>query len=135
MGVSRFIGCKTCRAGRPVVCLLGDGVFMMTMQELSTMAQYDIPVVVVLANNRCWMAIEDLQQGNAWRGVRSAIVFLHGTRPLAGFWPRLPEALVLRRRRSPRGSVRAAVGAALASGKPALIEVDVTNRYPSRRRA
>ena len=40
---------------------MGDGDFMMVMQELSALAQYQIPVVIIIANNCGWMAIKDLQ--------------------------------------------------------------------------
>ena len=33
----------------------------MVIQELSTAAQYNIPVIIVLADNNGWMAIKDLQ--------------------------------------------------------------------------
>ncbi|MCL2107234.1 MAG: thiamine pyrophosphate-binding protein, partial [Oscillospiraceae bacterium] len=54
--VPAAMGAKLAAPERPVVAFLGDGDFMMTMQELSTMAQYDIPVVVILADNAGWMA-------------------------------------------------------------------------------
>ncbi len=38
------LGAKLAAPEKPVIALLGDGDFMMTMQELSTMAQYDIPL-------------------------------------------------------------------------------------------
>ena len=55
------LGAKLAAPERPVVALVGDGDFMMVMQELSTAAQYNIPVVTILADNRGWMAIKDLQ--------------------------------------------------------------------------
>ncbi|MFW5780296.1 MAG: thiamine pyrophosphate-binding protein [Bacillota bacterium] len=59
--VPAAMGAKLALPERPVVALLGDGDFMMIMQELATMAQYDIPVIVIMANNAGWMAIKDLQ--------------------------------------------------------------------------
>ena len=55
------MGAKLAAPERPVVALVGDGDFMMVMQELSTMAQYEIPIIVIVADNRGWMAIKDLQ--------------------------------------------------------------------------
>lgn len=125
------MGAKLAAPGRPVVCLLGDGDFMMTMQELSTMAQYDIPVVVVLANNRCWMAIEDLQQDMLGGEHAFGNRFLHGNEAYSPDFTAIARSFgIAAEKISARGSVRAAVGAALASGKPALIEVDVYDRYP-----
>lgn len=59
--VPAAMGAKLALPKRPVVALLGDGDFMMIMQELSTMAQYNIPIIVIMANNAGWMAIKDLQ--------------------------------------------------------------------------
>src|SRR4029077_7135078 len=39
----------------------GDGAFMMNSVELSTAVQLQIPLVVVLLNNRGWVSIRDLQ--------------------------------------------------------------------------
>lgn len=55
------MGAKLAKPDSPVVALMGDGDFLMVMQELSTMAQYEIPVIVIMANNSGWMAIKDLQ--------------------------------------------------------------------------
>ena len=38
-------------AHRPVVLVTGDGSFRMNLTELSTIAYYDIPVIVVIFNN------------------------------------------------------------------------------------
>jgi acetolactate synthase-1/2/3 large subunit len=38
--------------GRPVVAIVGDGGFQMTIQELGTIAQYNLPVKVILLNNQ-----------------------------------------------------------------------------------
>jgi acetolactate synthase-1/2/3 large subunit len=125
------LGAKLACPDRPVVALMGDGDFMMVMQELATMAQYDIPVVAVLANNSGWMAIKDLQTdalgphaafGNDWE--RAGQAYSPDFRAAA-------EAFGIRARAvSKRGEVGPAVNAALESGKPAFIEVDVCREYP-----
>lgn len=56
------LGAKLAQPERPVVALVGDGDFLMTIQELATAAQYDIPVVAIVFNNLGWQAIRDLQQ-------------------------------------------------------------------------
>ncbi len=125
------MGAKLAAPDRPVVCLLGDGDFMMTMQELSTMAQYDIPVVVVLANNRCWMAIEDLQRGMLGNAHAFGNRFEQGEEPYSPDFAEIAKNFgVASEKISVRGSVAAAVTKALSSKKPALIEVDVYDQYP-----
>ena len=46
-GIGAVLGCPD----KPVIAFLGDGGFQMTMQELGTIMQYDIPVKVVILNN------------------------------------------------------------------------------------
>lgn len=55
------MGAKLAAPEAPVVALVGDGDFLMTIQELATAVQYNIPVVVVVLNNQGWQAIRDLQ--------------------------------------------------------------------------
>lgn len=46
------MGVKVAEPGRQVVAVCGDGSFQMSMMELATMCQHDIPVkIVVLKNN------------------------------------------------------------------------------------
>jgi len=126
------MGAKLAAPERPVVALLGDGDFMMTMQELATMAQYGIPVVVVLANNRCWMAIRDLQQGVLGEGCVFGNDFVKDGAPYSPDFAAIANAFGIRGERvSQRGSVGEAVLRAIASGEPALIEADVYDRYPA----
>jgi len=125
------LGAKLAAPGRPVVCLLGDGDFLMTMQELSTMAQYDIPVVIVLANNRCWMAIEDLQRGMLGNSHAFGNRFEHEDEPYSPDFVQIAKSFgIASEQISARGSVAASVTKALSSKKPALIEVDVYDQYP-----
>jgi acetolactate synthase-1/2/3 large subunit len=125
------MGAKLARATSPVVALMGDGDFMMAMQELSTMAQYEIPVVVLLVNNCGWMAIKDLQTdvlgrsrtfGNDWerRGQSYTPDFVQ-----------VAQAFGMHARRiSQPDQVAAALEEAIGLKQPALIEVDAYREYP-----
>ncbi|MDA4124897.1 MAG: thiamine pyrophosphate-binding protein [Thaumarchaeota archaeon] len=55
------IGAKLAQPKTPVVAVEGDGSFMMNNVELSTAVQLQIPLVVVVLNNRGWISIRDLQ--------------------------------------------------------------------------
>jgi acetolactate synthase-1/2/3 large subunit len=50
-GLPAGIGAKLARPDRPVCVVAGDGGFQMTMAELGTAAQHDVPVVVVVVND------------------------------------------------------------------------------------
>ena len=120
------IGAKLAKPEAPVVAIMGDGDFMMVMQELSTLAQYNIPIVVIMANNCGWMAIKDLQAdmlgadqtfGNDWERdgktyspdfCTIAKAFGIEAQKISGF-----------------DQVAEAVKKALDSKGPAFIEVDV----------
>ena len=56
------IGAKLGQPDKQVIGLVGDGDFMMTMQELHTAMQLNLNIVIVLVNNAGWMAITDLQR-------------------------------------------------------------------------
>jgi len=45
------MGAKLAQPNREVVVIVGDGGFQMTFQELGTIAQYEIPVKILLLNN------------------------------------------------------------------------------------
>jgi acetolactate synthase-1/2/3 large subunit len=56
------IGAKLAAPERQVVAAVGDGDFLMTMQELAVAAQYDIPILVCVLNNMRWDSIRRLQR-------------------------------------------------------------------------
>jgi thiamine pyrophosphate-dependent acetolactate synthase large subunit-like protein len=53
-GFPSALGAKLARPDRPVVCLCGDGGFLMTSQDLETAVRERIPVVTVVMTNNCW---------------------------------------------------------------------------------
>ncbi len=56
------LGVKIARPDRPVVSLMGDGGFGMTLSELSTAVDHGINTVTVVMNNRCWGAEKAYQR-------------------------------------------------------------------------
>jgi acetolactate synthase-1/2/3 large subunit len=55
------IGARLAQPKAPVVAVEGDGSFMMNNVELSTAVQLQVPLTVVVFNNRGWVSIRDLQ--------------------------------------------------------------------------
>ncbi|MGX7638304.1 biosynthetic-type acetolactate synthase large subunit [Candidatus Karelsulcia muelleri] len=45
------IGAKIGAKRRQVICIVGDGGFQMTIQELGTIMQYEIPIKIIILNN------------------------------------------------------------------------------------
>ena len=56
------IGAKVGIPDRPVVAIIGDGGFQMTLQELGTIFQYEIPVKIVILNNSFLGMVRQWQQ-------------------------------------------------------------------------
>ncbi|MBC7227934.1 MAG: thiamine pyrophosphate-binding protein [Thermoflexales bacterium] len=129
--VPAALGAKLAVPDRQVVGLVGDGDFLMTVQELATAVQYDLPVVYVVANNVGWIAIRDLQA--AVYGPERAV----GAEFLRDGQPITPDLAAIARgfgcyaeRISAPGEIRPALERAFASGRPAVIEVMVERTYP-----
>jgi len=113
------LGVKVARPERPVVSLMGDGGFGMTLSELSTAVDHGIDTVTVVMNNRCWGAEKAYQRdffGGRYIGADVSsppfdkLAELYGA---AGF------------RAERLSEVPAAVEAALACGRPAVVDVAV----------
>jgi acetolactate synthase-1/2/3 large subunit len=60
--VPAAIGAKLARPDRQVACVVGDGDFLQTVQELGVCAQHQIPVAFVVQNNAGYMSIRGGQR-------------------------------------------------------------------------
>ncbi|WP_343116872.1 thiamine pyrophosphate-binding protein [Ostreiculturibacter nitratireducens] len=63
-GFPAAIAAKLENPGRTVVCLAGDGCFQMTLNEMSTAAQYGAAVITIVANNGQYGTIRMHQERN-----------------------------------------------------------------------
>ena len=61
-GFPGALGVKLARKDRQVVCITGDGSLMMVISALSTMVNYDIPIILVINNNQSYMQIKFRQK-------------------------------------------------------------------------
>ncbi len=113
------LGIKVGRPDRSVVSLMGDGGFGMTLSELSTAVDHGINTVTIVMNNQCWGAEKAYQRdffGERYIGADVSsppfdkVAELYGA---AGF---KAEKL---------SEVGEAVSAALACGKPAVVDIAV----------
>ena len=113
------LGVKLACPDRPVVSMMGDGGFGMTISELSTAVQHGINTVTIVMNNQCWGAEKAYQRdffGERYIGADvhsppfDKVAELYGA---AGF---KAERI---------GDVGDVVKAALAANKPAVVEIAV----------
>jgi acetolactate synthase-1/2/3 large subunit len=61
-GVPAAVAAKATHPDRPVVCIAGDGDFLMTGQELATAVQEHLPIVVLVVNNGMYGTIRMHQE-------------------------------------------------------------------------
>ena len=113
------LGVKLAAPDRPVISLMGDGGFGMTVSELSTAVDYGINTVTVVMNNRCWGAEKAYQRdffGERYIGANISsppfdkLAELYGAK---GY-----KATTL-------DEMAQAIEDALDCGKPAVIDTDV----------
>jgi acetolactate synthase-1/2/3 large subunit len=57
------IGAAVAREGRRVICLAGDGSLQLNVQELQTLAEYQLPVKIFVLNNNGYLSIRSSQKG------------------------------------------------------------------------
>ena len=121
------LGVKLAYPDRQVIAVVGDGDFMMTMQELATAVQYNIPVVTVVLNNVGWQSIKDLQIAALGENRAIATDFARDNGDLytPDFTTIAKGFGVYAKRIERPDQVKDALKKAFASGKPAVIEIMV----------
>jgi acetolactate synthase-1/2/3 large subunit len=116
-GLPAAIAAKLADPSRPAICFSGDGCFMMTSQELATCVQYGLNVVTIVANNGMYGTIRMHQEKTyPARVVGTTLVnpdFAMFARAFGGHG----ETVTRTEEFAP------ALERALASGKPAVIEL------------
>ena len=61
-GLPAAVAAKLRRPEQEVICFAGDGCFQMTGQEFGALAQYDLPVIVILVDNAIYGTIRMHQE-------------------------------------------------------------------------
>ena len=125
MGYCVGLGTKLGRPDRPAISLQGDGGFLYTSGEINTAVRWNIPLVGIVLNNSCHGAEKAQQQrffDARYVGVDLAnprldkLAEVYGAR---GFYVTRPE------------EIADAVSTALAANRPAIIEIQVAEYFPS----
>ncbi|MCL2630493.1 MAG: thiamine pyrophosphate-binding protein [Firmicutes bacterium] len=123
------IGAKLASPNQPVIALQGDGDFMMIMQELATMAKYDIPVIVVVPDNSGWMAIKDLQIDVFNQPFGND--FVKDGKPYSPDFATIAESFGIKAYRAhDESAIKSALKDAVKLNKPCLIHINVTAVHP-----
>lgn len=128
-GMPAALGAQVACPDRRVVCIAGDASVLMNIQELGTLAQYDLPVTVVIVNNH-WQGMVRQWQESFYEERYSASDMLKG----------MPDFEMLARsfgvegiKIVERSELKSGLAAALASPHPTLVDVYVRrgeNCYP-----
>ena len=113
------LGVKLAMPDRPVVSLMGDGGFGMTVSELSTAVDHGINTVTLVMNNQCWGAEKAYQRdffGGRYIGADVSSPRFDELAELYGASGYRVERL---------DEVNQAVEAALANPKPSIIDIQI----------
>jgi acetolactate synthase-1/2/3 large subunit len=118
-GVPAAVAMKRLYPDRTVVCLAGDGDFLMNGQEFATAVQYDLPFVTIIVDNGMYGTIR-MHQEREYPGRISATElrnpdFSAYARAFGGFGVSVERT----------EDFPAAFNAAQASGKPAIVRLTI----------
>jgi len=118
-GLPAALAAKVLEPARPAVCLAGDGDFMMSVAELATAVQYSLDVIVLVVNNGMYGTIRMHQE----RLYPGRVV---GTDLVNPDFAELARTFGCHGETVERTEdVEAAFDRAVASGKPAVIDLRV----------
>ncbi|MEM1610631.1 MAG: biosynthetic-type acetolactate synthase large subunit [Sulfolobales archaeon] len=78
-GLPAAIGAKIAARNRPVAVIDGDGSFQMTMNNLSLIRDYDLPVIAVIFDNRALMLVKQWQ------------IYMYSRRVIASEFSNIPD--------------------------------------------
>jgi len=118
-GVPAAIAAKAIDPNRTVVAFAGDGCFLMTGQELATAVQYQLNVIFVVINNGMYGTIRMHQERHFPGHVYGTDLINPDFAAYARAFGAHGEVVVSTAEFAP------ALARALASGKPALIEIRI----------
>ena len=113
------LGIKLACPDRPVISMMGDGGFGMTISELSTAVDHGINTVTIVMNNQCWGAEKAYQRdffGERYIGADISSPAFDQAAELYGAAGFKVDHL---------DQIGDAVTAALGAGRPAVIDVSV----------
>jgi acetolactate synthase-1/2/3 large subunit len=122
------IGAKLAKPDTPVVCVIGDGDFMMCVQELATCVAYHVPVVFLVLNNSGYISIRDGQDALMGRNIISEFKNRLTGEPYSVDFVALAKSFgfEVAARVQRVDEIGSTIKRALDSNCPALVEVPIT---------
>jgi len=122
-GMPGALGVKLASPGRPVVAVIGDGSAMWSNQSLWTAAHYNIPVTYVICANASYSQVKLMKTLMMGEQAKGRYLGMDLVEPRIDF-VQLAQGMGVRGQKveKPDG-LREALRSALASDKPALVEV------------
>ena len=130
-GVSQALGAQVAFPGRQVYCVIGDGAMGMHPQEVETAVRNRLPVIYLVLCDKQWGMVK-INQSFALKPIKTLLFKSLGPDETVNAdlgeieFDALARAMGAHGERvaDPRG-LRGAIERSLASGKPAVIHVDV----------
>jgi acetolactate synthase-1/2/3 large subunit len=118
IGLPFAIGAQVANPGRRVAVITGDGSLGFHLQEFDTMVRHDLPIVTVVLNNKAWGMCVHGQQAmyGANRLVATQLGDARYDRTAAGLGCHGEYV-------DSEQDIAAAIARALASGRPACVEI------------
>ncbi len=125
-GPAAALGVKLAVPSRPVVALVGDGAFGSQLSVVATAVEEQLPVVWVVMNNRGFGTIAGLEE-QAF-GTTHGTLFWRDGEPYSPDFARVAEACGAEGYSvREAGEFRGLLETALASGRPAVVDVPTAN--------
>lgn len=122
-GLGASMGAKLAAPNRRVVSCLGDGSAMFGLQGLWTLAKYRVPLLVIVFNNRAYMAVKNQFRGSEERIRMAADLGAELVGPEINF-ARLAETFgIYGQRVEEPEAIEPALKRALEQNGPALVDV------------
>jgi benzoylformate decarboxylase len=126
-GLPAALGVKLARPDRPVLCIIGDGSAMYTVQALWTAAHAGIPVVVAVVNNRQYAILKlNLAAAGGRSAASGEFVGMDLDSPPIDYVALARSLGVEAQLVEKPDEVTEATRAALAADRPVLLEVPIS---------
>lgn len=125
-GLGASIGAKLASPNRRVVACLGDGSAMFGIQGLWTLAKYRVPLIVIVFNNRAYMAVKNQFRGSEERIRMAADLGAELVGPDINFARMADTFGIFGQRVEQPEAIEPAVKRAMEQSGPALIDAVIS---------